>query len=477
MALLMGGAVAAQVNVELVGSSANAAGKRIALYCYEDMLSQAEQLLAEEVVDSTGAFRLGCYVNYPRLVYVEIETYSQSFYVEPGRRYEVFLPEFDWDINERQNVYLAPVALPLEFMNLPSDELNLQIMAMEEAVDSVMDTNRVWFDFRFHRQKRYFDTLVAAVNARVPDGENTFMNRYKEYTLARLQLALGFATRAQLARRYINDQPVLYHDENYMLLLFDLYADFISQGMRKVPLWKLTEWVEQGNLAAYIDSVGTEPLLYDEQLRELAVLVALKESYYDARYDREGVLRMVEQLGAQTKFPEHKRLADRLSGKWKTERGKLESAAVSTFHFPLSAIELPDVDGNLVSLDSLRGKWLYISFVRVNDASCQREIETLSYFRDSVYARYPNVCFVSVSCDREFQKMYHFLRNSKRGARYNWLWLHFDGDYRMLERLGVVSYPTFILIDPEGRRPYELAPSPESGFLLTAPWMKEQHNE
>ena len=135
------------------------------------------------------------------------------------------------------------------------------------------------------------------------------------------------------------------------------------------------------------------------------------------------------------------------------------------------------MDGNLVSLDSLRGKWLYISFVRVNDASCQREIETLSYFRDSVYARYPNVCFVSVSCDREFQKMYHFLRNSKRGARYNWLWLHFDGDYRMLERLGVVSYPTFILIDPEGRRPYELAPSPESGFLLTAPWMKEQHNE
>lgn len=470
MALLMGGAVAAQVNVELVGSSANAAGKRIALYCYEDMLSQAEQLLAEEVVDGTGAFRLGCYVNYPRLVYVEIETYSQSFYVEPGRRYEVFLPEFDWDINERQNVYLAPVALPLEFMNLPSDELNLQIMAMEEAVDSVMDTNRVWFDFRFHRQKRYFDTLVAAVNARVPDGDNTFMNRYKEYTLARLQLALGFATRAQLARRFINDQPVLYHDENYMLLLFDLYADFISQGMRKVPMWRLTEWVEQGNLAAYIDSVGTEPLLYDEQLRELAVLVALKESYYDARYDREGVLRMVEQLGAQTKFPEHRKLVERLKSKMGNTQSPSEDAQFSIFN---SQLTLPDVDGNRVSLDSLRGNWVYLSFVRVNDAPSQREIETLAHFRDSVYGRYPNVRFVSVSCDREFQKMYHFLRNSKRGARYNWLWLHFDGDYRMLERLGVVSYPTFILIDPEGRRPYELAPSPESGFLLMAPWMKE----
>ena len=467
MALLVGGALAAQVNVELVGSSANAAGKRIALYCYEDMLTQTERLLAEDVVDSTGNFRLGCYVTYPRLVYVEVETYSQSFYVEPGRRYEVYLPEFDWGINEQQNVYLAPVALPLEFMNLPPDELNLQVLALERTVDSVLDTHRVHFDFRFHRDKRYFDTLMAAVNARVPDGENTFMNRYKDYTLARLQLALGFATRSQVAARYVKDQPVLYHDENYMLLLLDLYADLISQGMRKVPLHRLTDWVARGDLAAYMDSVGTEPLLYDEQLREVAVLVALKESYYDARYDREGVRRMVELLGSQSKFPEHGKLARRLLDKWSAEKGE-QSSEKGVFD-----IVLPDVDGNRVSLDSLRGNWLYLSFVRVNDPHSQREIETMAYFRDSVYAKHPDVRFVSISCDREFQKMYHFLRNSKRGARYNWTWLHFDGDYRMLERLGVVSYPTFVLIDPEGRRPYELAPSPESGFLLHAPWDRD----
>ncbi len=476
--MLMTVLAAAQVNVQLDGQAANAAGKRIAMYCYEDMLTQTERLVAEDIIDSAGRFHLGFYVNYPRLVYVEVECYSQSFYVEPGRHYEVYLPQFDWDIADRQNVYLAPVALPLEFLNLPANELNLQMLTMERTIDSVLDTHRVWFDFRFRPQKRYFDTLVAAVNRQVPDGENTFMNRYKEYTLAQLRLAMGFATRSQTAARHIAGKTVLYHDEAYMQLLFALYADAISQGMRKVPLHRLIHWVETGDLRTYIDSVGTDPLFYDEQLRELAVLVALKESYYDSRYNREAVARMVDLLGKRSKFSEHRRLAGRLSEKWSVKSGerrvengewRVENGERSVWN-----VELPDVEGNRVALDSLKGNWVYMSFVKVNDPSCQRELETLAHFKDSIYNKYDSVRFVTVCCDREFQKMYHLLRNSKKGARYNWTWLHFDGQYRWLEQLRVVSYPTFILLDPQGRRVYELAPTPESGFLLHAPWNREE---
>jgi len=104
--------------------------------------------------------------------------------------------------------------------------------------------------------------------------------------------------------------------------------------------------------------------------------------------------------------------------------------------------------------------------VRVNEAASQAEIETMAHFRDSVYARNPNVVFVGISCDREFQKMYHFLKNSRKGHRYNWTWLHYDGDYRLLEHYGVVSYPTFVLLRPDGKPQYELTPTPASGFLL-----------
>ena len=70
----------------------------------------------------------------------------------------------------------------------------------------------------------------------------------------------------------------------------------------------------------------------------------------------------------------------------------------------------------------------------------------------------------------------HLLKSSKKGARYTWTWLHFDGNYRMLERFGVTSYPTFFLIDPEGKQVYDYTPAPASGILLRGPWIKNEDN-
>lgn len=458
----------AQVNVHIEGTSDGAAGKRIGLYVYDDMLTMGEHLADEAVIGADGRFSLACYANYPRLVYVQAENYSQSFYVEPGRRYEVYLPQFDWSIDEQKNVFLDPEPLPLEFLHLPANELNLAIDRFERVVDSFVVANRTYFDPKFKPQKRWFDSLRAEVKRRLPAAApESFLGRYEEYTLAEMQLAMHFISRKKLIARYIDGQPVRYHDEQYMRLLLALYEGSISNGSNRLPLHRLTAWVERGDLATYIDSLGVDPLLRNEQIRELAALQALKESYYNPAYNRDKVRRMVEALGRQSKFKEHRQLAERLTASLKAhERGSEAPQFI-----------LPDVDRQPVNLDDLRGKWVYLSFVRVGDPHSLSEIETLAYFRDSIYARCKDVVFVSISCDREFQKMYHFLRNSKRGHRYNWTWLHFDGNYKLLEHYGVVSYPTFVLIGPDGRLQYDITPPPASGFLLRGPWEKKESTQ
>ena len=463
------GPVSAQgvTNVTIVGTSANGAGKVIGVYGYEDMLTMEETLLDETRIDAGGRFELKLYANWPRLVFVQVENYSQSFYVEPGRRYEVWMPEFDWDLGEKRNIYLAPAALDLEFMNLPEGELNLKIGAFEALVDSFVSANRVFIDPKFHPQRRYFDTLVALVAQSTPKEDDTFFEHYKQYTLAEMQLAMRFTSRKKLIAKYITDQPVRYHDEAYMRLFWALYENSISRGMARVPLGRLVDWVERGDLAAYMDSLGVDPLLRNERVRELAALQALKESWYNPEYDGVKVRRMIERLGNESRFEEHKALARRLlQALGRHERG---SEAVS--------FTLPDVDRNMVDLQSLRGKWIYLSFVRCGDPNSLAELETLAWFRDSVYAKNDDVVFVSVACDREFQKMYHLLRTSKRGHRYRWLWLHFDGNYRLLEHYGVVSYPTFVLIGPDGKLQYDITPAPASGILLHGPWERPKSRE
>ncbi|MBQ9417563.1 MAG: TlpA family protein disulfide reductase [Bacteroidales bacterium] len=453
-------------NVVLKGEAANAAGKEIGLYGYSDMLSQQAVRLDETRVGEDGRFELRCYANYPRLVYVEVENYSQSFYVEPGRDYTMYLPEFDWSIDETHNVFLDPVVLPLRFLDLPSDELNLQIGDFEAVVDSFLLANRVFFDPKFKPQKRYFDTLMACLAMRGyrlkpygAEGE-TFADRYMHYQLASIALATGARSRRQLVGKYVEGQPVRYYDEQYMRLFFDLYAGRIARGMKRVPMRRLQAWVHAGDIATYLDSIGLDPLLRNEQVRELAALQALKESYYDRDYDSPSALRMIELLGQASKFEEHRVLAERLAQAL-TER---EPGGETP------RLVLPDKERHMVSLDSMKGKWVYLNFVRVGDPNCIAELETMAHFCDSLYERYPNVRFVSISCDREFQKMYLFLTGSKRGRRYGWTWLHFDGDYRLLEHFGVVSYPTFVMINPEGRWHYTVTPPPASGILLHGPW-------
>lgn len=465
--LLLASAVWCQTpNVIIRGRAANADGKEIELYAYSDQLSRREVLKDRTVVG--GGFELKMYARYTTLVFLQVENYSQSFYVEPGRTYEVYIPGFDWSIDERRNVYLAPEALPVVFEDLPKEEVNLKIDAFDGLVDSFVTANRFAFDVKFHPQRRYFDSLTRLVERRMPDGSSGFFNRYKRFVLAEMRYKLHFDSRRNVFNQYINGQPVLYHDENYMSLFFTLFANSVSGGNRYNSVHRLSRWVNGGDVNRYMDSIGLDPMLRNEQVRELVAIEALKESYYLTRYyKRERVVSALETLRVRSKFPEHRELIRNLLGLFAQNR---EGSEVATF-------TLPDVEKRMVSLDSFKGKWVYLSFVRVGEPHSQKEVETLAFFKDSIYARSDNVEFVTICCDREFQKMYHFLKNSRRGNRYNWTWLHFNNNFKLLERYGVVSYPTFLLINPEGRLQYSVTPTPASGLLVNPPWVEKREAE
>jgi hypothetical protein len=257
-----------------------------------------------------------------------------------------------------------------------------------------------------------------------------------------------------------------------MAFFFALFDHSVSGGTKKIPLGRMLEWVENGDKERYFDSLGLDPMLENEQVRELVMVQALKESYYDARYDKQAVKRMMLRIASESKFEEHRRLASNLAESMR----EVSSSNSPNEQITEPSFCLPDVEKQNVCIDDLRGKWVYIAFVRVGDPNSLKEIETMAFFRDSLRIHHPEVELVGVSCDREFQKMYHFLKNSRRGARCHWTWLHFDGRYDLLRHYGVVSYPTFLLLDPQGRPYYDYTPAPGSGILLRGPWERKEIN-
>ncbi len=467
--VLLAGVAGAQTNITIQGEVVDGAGKEVYLYRYTDMLTLTEELVDQAPIGENHNFELKAYANYPTLMILQIENYSQSFFVEPGRDYEVYVPRFDWDINEKKNVFLDPEVLPLEFVNMPKDELNGLISNYESVVAKYLDDHRLFFDARFRPQKRYFDSLEVEVAKKAPDTRNEFFNRYKRYQLASLKYSLHFDTRRNMVNRYIKDQPILYYDDNYMSFFCTLFANTLSKGTNKIPVWQMARWVNDLKVDVYLDSIGIDTLIRNEQVRELVALQALQESFYQSNYYEPGkVVSMIGLIGNKSKFPEHKVLAQRI----------INSLRQQTREAEIPKFELPDINKEMVSLDDLKGKWVYMAFVHVGDPNCIAELETMAHFKDSIYSKSKNVEFVTICCDREFQKMYHFLKNSKRGSKYDWTWLHFNGNYKLLEHYQVVSYPHFILINPDGQLQYTVTPQPASGFLLHGPWQsKEEEKE
>lgn len=465
--VLTSATVMAQTNITVGGEISGGAGRRVELYRYSDMLTYTEVLMDSTVIGENNHFELKAYANYPTLMFLQIDNYSQSFFVEPGRDYEVYLGNFDWEIDEQKNIYLDPVALPLEFMNTPSDDINALITQFESLTAQFINDNQLAFDPRFRPQRRYFDSMVTMVNKQLPDGKNEYFNRYKRYRLAEMEYMFGFTSRAKIFNRYIKGEPIRYYDDNYMSLFTTIFDHSVSQGTNKIPVWQLGEWVENQRLGAMIDSLGTDTLLRNEQVRELVALQALQEAFYnDMYFSPDKVVAIIDTLGMHSKFPEHRELAQRIATELRKKGRDAEPVNFS----------LPDVDGNPFTLDSLLGKWVYLSFVRIGDANSMGELATMAHFKDTVY-RYGNAEYVTVCCNREKSRMQLFLKKSRLGNRYNWTWLHFDNNYRLLDKYQVVTYPYFVLLDPEGRLVYHVTPAPSSGFLLHGPWIPKQEIE
>ena len=458
-------AFAQPANVTIKGTASNADGKVIQLFRYSDAISMSEVLLATDTIRDGRAFELKAYFNYPALVFLQVENYSQSFYIEPSRTYEVAIPQFDWNLDEKENIYLAGAALPVVFQNLPTDDINFSIARFDSVASALLQARRHSLDKRYRPNRKVVDTLIMEIEKQAPETQNQYFNRYREYKLAEIRFAFGYESRKKMVDRYISQKPILYYDENYMSLFTSIFSHVVSKGMKNVPIERLSEWIDNLDVHTYIDSIGTNELLRHEQVRELAAIIALKESYYDFRnYNSTAVIEMLKRLVSNTKFKEHKPIVDNLVKSFE----RAQDAATAKV-----SLELPDVDKNMVSLDRFRGKWVYLSFVRVGEPSSLSEIETMAHFYDTI-TKTCDLDFVTISCDREFQKFYHFLRNSKNSDKYTrWTWLHFNNNFELLRQFSVYTFPRFVLIDPEGRVQTLHALMPAEGFLV-APLIKQK---
>lgn len=101
---------------------------------------------------------------------------------------------------------------------------------------------------------------------------------------------------------------------------------------------------------------------------------------------------------------------------------------------------LPDLDGNVVTLDDFAGRTVVLNFWATWCGPCRVEIPSFS-----AYARaHPDVVVLGIAADGPASRLRAFAR------QHDMSYAVLQGDARVLSAYGIGTYPTTVVIRPDG---------------------------
>ena len=262
-----------------------------------------------------------------------------------------------------------------------------------------------------------------------------------------MHMAYQFRARAA-SEMYFANRPLLYSNPAYMELfnqVFDKYFVYFSHTPEGSKI--LIDVNRQKSLTALKHTLSTDSVLRNDALKELVILKNLYDEFYSDHFSRSAILVLLDSIRLTTLFPEHRLIARNI---------RKQITRLMPGYDPPPFILL-NRDSIAVSLDRFKGKYVYIGFCSCFSYSCLREFDMLQKIYNKLN-KYVEI--VTISVDDNLAQMRNFLSKNN----YNWVFLHYGNQPGILKDYDIRGYPTYFLIDKQGKLVLSPAPSPFEGI-------------
>ncbi len=425
---------------EIRGNAPHHKGKIIELYTYLDFISEKKYLLAKDIIADDGSFSLSVQNEETIFCILFIDKIYSHIYLQENQDYTLGLTPSDSARILRFNEF---VPADVTILNKENDSLNYWIKDLNTEVDIFIETNAMRIlkrsaktnadSFNLRMSKRYF-----ALN-------NPYFTQQLQFNLALIDLMTGHSKK-ELYKRYLKNSPLHFRGEAYMKFFNEFYADIFSSFAFRDEEVKMILAIENSELDSLDDILSEHEFLVRDDLRELAMLRALYFDQVNGRYKKEQTHPILKQIVQVSTYEDHRIAALNL-----LEKANFMKAGTAAPNF-----ELKTLNGELMSLFDLKGKYVYLDFWATWCAPCIRSMRVMK----ELHALYKDqVAFVSISLDQKVKKAQIFVEKND----YSWTFLDFSSQPDIKSKYGIVAIPSYFLIDPEGMLLASPAPSPESG--------------
>lgn len=436
-------------NVSIKGHAFGAENKQIIIKRYSDNLTQREQLLSKSLIGQDGFFELKCNIHSTELLIIQIEYYSGEMYADPNSNYEVEIKNLVFNEKlDMTNHYLSPKYFFVNVVSGDKNHTNNLIFSLNYKYNSLIRKNALIINKPEMIARA--DSFMVYISDTFGNLNNDYFQQYLHYRLASLKLLISYSDKTKMLSDYISGKPILYDNIEYMSFFSDYFENYLSDITHPFSLNDLLVPVNQSrNLNEALEVIGRDSLLKNELIRELVFLKAMELAYASKYFKKRAVIELLYQFSNKSKFEKNKIIALNIIQQFNRFEKGSEAENFS----------LKNTDEKIVSLEDFRGKLVYVGFYTTWCKSCLDELELMKKLVEKFKDK---VAFISISADRELMKSYYL----RRDKNYEWSFLHFGNDYNLLESYAVYAYPTYVLLDSEGKILQCPAPKPSENIEM-----------
>ncbi len=420
-------------------------GMVIRVSTYSDRISFQEKLLDMQEIDASENFKLSFEIQSIQEVFLQIGNQSFSFFAEAGKSYELQMDQLEIppksSLSEHQA--LSVIWKEKNELNEAIDNFNFSYSRfVEENFIALYKLRNATLLNSF--EKEMFEKLHNT-NTLSPT-EKAFFENEITYRIADLKNASHTLSDQKLGETYLQNKEVLYRNPNYMLFFRNYFSQYFFAGKRNMKFSDFFELIRKGSKARILlDYMGKDPILIQERLRELVLLNALKEVYYNKDFDMLQIKKLILEIGSNSKFPEHHKIAAAILD----QLGSLQIGS------PAPEFKLMSSDGRLKSLSDYKGRYVYLFFMSDNCEACESDMASIEKLNEKYKT---NIAFVGIMVNYTREGLEEF----KKKPKTDWDMLMFANDFSLLNKYRVRNFPLYLLIDRKGnlllspaKKPYE----------------------
>ena len=449
--LLMSVFVFALKPVVIEGQAPFAKNNQLRFYFYNDLFLQEKVLCATAKTDKDGNFRVEIQTDETSLLTIAFQTTYGQIFIEPEKQYKIELSVTNDNLLKRIDADMLGCAIEIRITPSDTMELNYKINRFDWYYNYFLYLYGT--DIYQKVPEHVYDSLIALLTKKFPINEAAidYYSVYVRYKIAYIDLLYYNKDREKLYQKHLNSNYIFYNNIAYMDFFSNFFDGYLYVGMEKIPRGVFYETInEKRNYYKLLDEMGKDPLLVNEQIRELVFIKGLGELYaLEYEFNQANILFLLSQMSEESKFSEHKKMAN----------NQIQNLTKLRIGTKAPDFELKDVYNSTVKISSFEGRYLYLHFFSTYCEDCIREMLVLKSLRETYK---DSLQIVSIMVDFEQASLYHFVNTYKE---FNWTFLHFGGNFSFIDAYGIYALPLSVLIDSQGKIVSYPAKSPTQGLM------------